>query len=71
MYINLRCNPFAQPGILKYQRSSPSGNYWKPHDTSCTYTSLVDEVNTRAQFVGDPKTAAWVQDRTVVLMGDS
>jgi hypothetical protein len=61
------CNPFAQRGLLHANATSVDGNFFRPHDPTCRPSLLTRELR-KAQ---PAQSLAWLQDRTVVLIGDS
>ena len=61
------CNPYIVSGNFHADYSEPSNNYWEPIDAAtCRAPQYVKQLR-----AGDYKGMEWMQNRTVVLLGDS
>lgn len=61
------CNPFEQRGVLHLNASSVEDNFWQPFQASCRPSLLMNELRSKKP----PMSLSWLQDRTVVVIGDS
>lgn len=68
------CNPFEQHGYLHYNQTDYGDNTWRPYQKDCPPSNLFSKlkedllVNPTLEKDGPFK---WLQNRTVVLIGDS
>ncbi|KAG0149729.1 hypothetical protein CROQUDRAFT_59013 [Cronartium quercuum f. sp. fusiforme G11] len=69
-----RCNPFNQRGYLHYNQTDYGDNTWRPYRKDCPpsnlFAQLKEDLLVNPNLVEDGP-FKWLENRTVVLIGDS